>query len=72
MVNTLSEQLKRIRKEQRLTLDQLSALSGVNRATISAYETQRYIPNIKTAAQLLDALGYELSIQRKRKDKANG
>ena len=64
-MSNLGEQIRTIRKEQRLTLDQLSALSGVNRATISAYETQRYIPNMQTAAMLLEALGYELSIAPK-------
>lgn len=64
-MTNLGPQIKAIRKEQKLTLDQLSALSGVNRATISAYETQRYIPNTQTAALLLDALGYEMELKKK-------
>lgn len=64
-MNNLGEQIRAIRKEQHLTLDQLSAASGVNRATICAYETQRYIPNMQTAALLLEALGYEFTIKRK-------
>lgn len=65
-MSNLGDQIRTIRKEQRLTLDQLSALSGVNRATINAYETQRYIPNMQTAAMLLDALGYEFTITPKQ------
>ena len=65
MVNTLGKELRYIRKKQRLTLDQLADRSGVNRSTISAYETQKYAPNMATAALLLDALGYELAIRRK-------
>ena len=55
-MSNLGKEIKALRKKQHLTRDQLSALSGVNRATISAYETQRYIPNVRTAAMLLDAL----------------
>lgn len=64
-MTNLGEQIRAIRKDKKLTLDQLSAASGVNRATINAYEKQRYIPNMKTAAKLLDALGYELAVKRK-------
>ena len=64
-MSNLGEQIKSIRKEQHLTLDQLSSISGVNRATINAYELQKYIPNMQTASMLLEALGYEFSIQRK-------
>lgn len=64
-MSNLGEQIRSIREEQHLTLDQLSAISGVNRATINAYELQKYIPNMQTASMLLEALGYEFSIQRK-------
>ena len=64
-MSNLGEQIRSIRKAQHLTLDQLSAISGVNRATINAYELQKYIPNMQTASMLLEALGYEFSIQRK-------
>lgn len=64
-MDNLGKQIRAIRKEQHLTLDQLSDTSGVNRSTINAYELQRYIPNMQTAAALLDALGYELDIRKK-------
>lgn len=64
-MSNLGEQIRAIRKAQHLTLDQLSEASGVNRATICAYELQKYIPNMQTAALLLDALGYEMSITKK-------
>ena len=63
-MKNLGTEIRAIRKEQKLTLDQLSALSGVNRATISAYETERHIPNMNTAALLLQALGYEMALRR--------
>lgn len=69
-MTNLGPQIRAIRKEKELTLDQLAAASGVHRATICAYETQRHIPNMQTAALLLDALGYELSIQKKSTRKA--
>jgi len=64
-MNNLGEEIRAIRREQHLTLDKLSEMSGVNRATICHYELQKYIPNMQTAALLLDALGYEFTIQRK-------
>ena len=69
-MNNLGEQIRSIRKEQHLTLDQLAAASGVNRATICAYELQKYIPNMQTAAILLDALGYEFFIRPAEKQLA--
>ena len=65
-MDNLGTAIRNLRKSQHLTLDQLSELSGVNRATISAYETQRYIPNMQTATLLLDALGYRFEIKKKK------
>ena len=64
-MDNLGTEIRKIRKSKHLTLDQLSKASGVDRSTISAYETQRYIPNMRTAAILLDALGYEMAIRKK-------
>ena len=64
-MSNLGEEIRAIRKAKHMTLDQLAAASGVNRATICAYELQKYIPNMQTAAILLDALGYEFSINEK-------
>lgn len=65
-MSNLGEKIREIRKAKHMTLDQLAAASGVNRATICAYELQKYIPNMQTAAVLLDALGYEFSISEKQ------
>lgn len=63
-MTNLGTEIKTIRKQQKLTLDQLSAASGVNRSTINAYENERYIPNMNTAALLFEALGYEMTLKR--------
>lgn len=65
-MSNLGEQIRAIRKAQHMTLDQLSEASGVNRSTICAYERQRYIPNMQTAALILEALGYEFAVIQKR------
>ena len=64
-MSNLGEQIRALRKAQHLTLDQLSEASGVNRATICAYERQKYIPRMQTAALILDALGYTFNISKK-------
>ena len=56
-------QVKTLRKARRMTQSQLAEQSGVNAATISAYETQKCVPNLETVSLLLGAMGYELGIR---------
>lgn len=64
-MNNIGPQIKKIRKAKHLTQGELSNISGVTAATISAYENQAYTPNTDTLLLLLDALGYELKISKK-------
>lgn len=64
-MSNLGEVIRTLRYEQHLTLDELSEASGVNRGTISAYELQKYIPNMQTAAAIFDALGYRFTVEKK-------
>jgi len=57
----IGEIVKRIRKEKKLTLVQLSELSGVQLATISRIENNKITGTLESHAQLCIALGIELS-----------
>lgn len=52
----LKNNLKAIRKEQKLSQDELAALVGVSRNTISSIETGQYCPTAKLALILCIAL----------------
>ena len=52
----LKNTLKAIRKEQKLSQDELAALVGVSRNTISSIETGQYCPTAKLALILCIAL----------------
>lgn len=62
----ISEILKALRKQRGWTMDRLSAKSYVSRTHISNIENGRIGPSLATAEALLDALGYELTVQPKR------
>lgn len=44
----------------------LEIASGVNRSSINRYENDGIMPRFDVAQRLLDALGYELVIRKKR------
>lgn len=50
-------------KKSQLTLE---IASGVNRSSINRYENDGIMPRFDVAQRLLDALGYELVIRKKR------
>lgn len=52
--------LRNLRQNRRLSLDQLSNLSGINRATIYRIEAGTVSPRIDTLQAICDALGVEL------------
>ncbi|QLF69107.1 helix-turn-helix transcriptional regulator [Peteryoungia desertarenae] len=58
----VGEKVRRLRLGQRLTLDQLAALSGVSRAMISKVERAEASPTAATLARLCSALGVSLSV----------
>jgi transcriptional regulator with XRE-family HTH domain len=53
----LLQSLKRVREEHRMTLQQLSAKSGVSADSISEYEELRQMASARTARKLAEALG---------------
>ena len=57
----IAERLKRLRLEQAMTLDHLSARAGVSRAMISRIERGEASPTAQLLARLCSALGTTLS-----------
>ncbi|MCB0997522.1 MAG: helix-turn-helix transcriptional regulator [Acidimicrobiales bacterium] len=60
-----AELLERARHEAGLSQDELAALAGTSRTTISAYEHGRKSPTLATATRLLDTAGFELVAEPK-------
>jgi transcriptional regulator with XRE-family HTH domain len=52
----LLQSLKRVRKERRMTLQQLSARSGVSADSISAFEELHLMASPRTTRKLAEAL----------------
>jgi transcriptional regulator with XRE-family HTH domain len=53
----LLQSLKRVREERRMTLQELSARSGVSADSISNFEELRRMASPRTARKLAEALG---------------
>jgi transcriptional regulator with XRE-family HTH domain len=53
----LLQSLKRVREERRMTLQELSARSGVSADSISNFEELRRMASPRTAHKLAEALG---------------
>jgi putative transcriptional regulator len=56
-VQRLGNRLKVARAERQLSQEQLAALAGVTRQTISSIETGQYCPSALLAFQLAERLG---------------
>ena len=57
----LAETIHNTRKAKRITLEQLSALTGIHRAMISRIEKQNYMPTIHQLERLAQALDFEIT-----------
>jgi transcriptional regulator with XRE-family HTH domain len=62
----INEIINALRKQRGWTMDRLSAKSYVSRTHISNIENGRIGPSLATAEALLEAMGYELTVQPKR------
>lgn len=58
---TTGERLRKIRKEKKLTQDQLSAMAGIKQETISAIENERNLPTMASIRLLAKALKCPIS-----------
>lgn len=50
------------RKEQKLTQDNLSVLSGISRPNITRFETCKYNPSLEMMVRIAASMGMELEI----------
>lgn len=60
--------LRTARDKAKLTQQQLGERAGVTQQAISAYETGRKEPTMRTLVKLLEAAGFEMRIQLARLD----
>lgn len=56
-----------LRKKENITQKELAALTGNKQQVISRIERKESIPTIRAFSNMLDALGYELQIVKKKK-----
>lgn len=55
-----------LRKQENITQKELAALTGNKQQVISRIERKQSIPTIRAFSHILDALGYELQIVKKK------
>lgn len=55
-----------LRKRENITQKELASLTGNKQQVISRIERKESIPTIKLFSKILDALGYELQIVKKK------
>lgn len=65
----LSELIETIRKDKGLSQERLGRMSNTSRRVISKVENG-WIPPFDTMVQILDALGYSVTIKKKTKQTA--
>ena len=65
----ICEQLKLILLYERKSQTWLANKTGISISTINAYVNGRYKPNIGTLELMLDALDYELTLEKKGRRK---
>lgn len=61
LMATVGGNLRRLRKQHRLSLESLSALCGVSRAMLGQLEQGKSMPSIKTLWQVAQALGVSVT-----------
>ena len=59
-------QMISLRKQENITQKELAALTGNKQQVISRIERKESIPTIRAFSHMLDALGYELQIVKKK------
>lgn len=55
-----------LRKQEKITQKELAALTGNKQQVISRIERKESIPTIRSFSRILNALGYELQIVKKK------
>lgn len=57
----LSQKIRNLRKEKKISQEKLAELTGINRAMLSRIEQQSYIPTISQLEALADVLGFDVT-----------
>ena len=60
----LIEEMISIRKSQNISQSQLAKLTGNKQQAISRIEKSEHSPSLKTFSNILQAMGYELRIEK--------
>lgn len=59
----IGQRIAQLRKDKGLTQEQLSAMTGLDRANIAKIENGRYNTGIDIIGKICDALGVEIKIE---------
>ena len=63
MKQNLADQYVRMRKELKLTQEQVSRRSGIPRSNIARFESGRYNPSLEMMVKMAAAIGLRVQIQ---------
>lgn len=63
MKQDLADQYVRIRKELKLTQEQVSRRSGIPRSNIARFESGRYNPSLELMVKMASSMGMKVQIQ---------
>ena len=55
-----------LRKKEKITQKELARITGNSQQVISRIETMQNVPTLKVFNNILNALGYELRIEKKK------
>ena len=68
-MNAIGDRIRQLRKDAKLTQDELAERTGANRVTIANYELGKYQPSVEALERLADALGVSPDVITGRADK---
>jgi len=68
-MKTIGERIRELRRDAKLTQDQLAERIGANRVTVANYELGKYVPSIDALERLADALGVSPDVITGRAEK---
>lgn len=63
MKQNLADQYVRIRKDKKMTQEQVSQRSGIPRSNIARFESGRYNPSLELMVKMAAAMGMKVQIQ---------
>lgn len=61
----LINEIIKVRMQQRMTQSRLAELTGISQPNITRFEKNIHSASLSTTIKILDALGYQLKIEKK-------